>query len=48
MITKLEQETHEIIQHFLPSIAAALENLVKEKRRENYLKEKEIECLTKK
>lgn len=48
MITKLEQETHEIIQHFLPSIAAALENLVKEKQRENDLKEKELKCLAKK
>lgn len=48
MITKLEVEMHETIQYFLPRLAVARENLVKEKKRENDLKEKEIECLTKK
>lgn len=48
MITKLEQETHEVIQYFLPQIAESLKNLVKEIQRENDLKEKELKCLTKK
>ena len=47
-MNQMELNTHETIQYFLPRLAVALENLVKEKKRANNLKEKEIECLTKK
>jgi hypothetical protein len=43
VITKLEEETHETIQYYLPRLAVALENLVEEKKRENYLLENLVE-----
>lgn len=47
-MNQMELNTHETIQYFLPRLAVALENLVKEKKRANDLKEKELKCLTKK
>lgn len=41
-MNKLEQETLEVIQEFLPRIAVALEDIAKELKKQNELKEKEI------
>lgn len=41
-MNKMELETHECLQFFLPRIAVALEEIAKELKKQNELKEKEI------
>jgi hypothetical protein len=41
-MNKLEQETLEVIQEFLPRIAVALEDIAKELKKQNELKQNEI------
>lgn len=41
-MNKLEQDTLEVIQEFLPRIAVALEEIAKELKKQNEFKEKDI------